>query len=56
VSITITAILGMRKAKILNVILFLYKCIYLLDTEKAFDTIQYPFMLKVLERSGIHGA
>jgi hypothetical protein len=24
-----------------------------LDTEKAFDKIQHPFMLKVLERSGI---
>ena len=26
-----------------------------LDTEKAFDKIQHPFMLKVLERSGIQG-
>ena len=26
-----------------------------LDAEKAFDKIQYPFMIKVLERSGIHG-
>jgi hypothetical protein len=26
-----------------------------LDTEKAFDKIQYPFMIKVLERSGIQG-
>jgi hypothetical protein len=24
-----------------------------LDAEKEFDTIPYPFMLKVLERSGI---
>ena len=24
-----------------------------LDAEKAFDKIQHPFMLKVLERSGI---
>jgi hypothetical protein len=24
-----------------------------LDTEKAFDKIQYPFIIKVLERSGI---
>jgi hypothetical protein len=26
-----------------------------LDTEKAFDKIQHPFMIKVLERSGIQG-
>jgi hypothetical protein len=26
-----------------------------LDAEKAFEKIQYPFMLKVLERSGIQG-
>jgi hypothetical protein len=26
-----------------------------LDAEKAFDQIQHPFMLKVLERSGIRG-
>jgi hypothetical protein len=26
-----------------------------LDAEKAFDKIQNPFMLKVLERSGIQG-
>jgi hypothetical protein len=26
-----------------------------LDTEKAFDKIEHPFMLKVLERSGIQG-
>jgi hypothetical protein len=26
-----------------------------LDTEKDFDKIQYPFMLKVLEKSGIQG-
>jgi hypothetical protein len=24
-----------------------------LDTEKAFEKIQHPFMIKVLERSGI---
>jgi hypothetical protein len=24
-----------------------------LDEEKAFDKIQYPFMIKVLERSGM---
>jgi hypothetical protein len=27
----------------------------LLDTEKAFDKIQHPFMKKILERSGIQG-
>jgi hypothetical protein len=26
-----------------------------LDAEKAFDKIQNPFMIKVLERSGIQG-
>jgi hypothetical protein len=26
-----------------------------LDAEKAFDKIQYPFMIKVLVRSGTHG-
>jgi hypothetical protein len=26
-----------------------------LDEEKAFDKIQHPFMIKVLERSGIQG-
>jgi hypothetical protein len=26
-----------------------------LDAEKAFDKIQYPFMIKVLERLGIQG-
>jgi hypothetical protein len=29
--------------------------IILLDSEKAFDKIQPPFMLKVLERLGIQG-
>jgi hypothetical protein len=29
--------------------------IIFLDAEKAFDKIQHPFMLKVLERSGIQG-
>jgi hypothetical protein len=27
-----------------------------LDTKKAFDTIQHPFMIKALERSGIQGS
>jgi len=26
-----------------------------LDAEKAFDKIQHPFILKILERSGIQG-
>jgi hypothetical protein len=26
-----------------------------LDKEKAFEKLQYPFMLKILERSRIHG-
>ena len=26
-----------------------------LDAEKAFDKIQHPFMLKILERTGIQG-
>jgi hypothetical protein len=29
--------------------------IMLLDAEKAFDKIQHPFVIKVLERSGIQG-
>jgi hypothetical protein len=29
--------------------------IILLDAQKAFDNIQRPFMIKVLERSGIQG-
>jgi hypothetical protein len=29
--------------------------IILLDAEKAFDKIQHPFMIKILERSGIQG-
>ena len=28
---------------------------HFIDAEKAFDKIQHPFMLKVLERSGIQG-
>jgi hypothetical protein len=30
--------------------------IFSLDAEKAFDKIQHPFMIKVLERSGIQGS
>ena len=26
-----------------------------LDAEKAFDKVQHPFMIKVMERSGIQG-
>ena len=29
--------------------------VFSLDAEKAFDKIQHPFMIKVLERSGIQG-
>jgi hypothetical protein len=29
--------------------------IFSLDADKAFDKIQYPFMIKVLEKSGIQG-
>ena len=29
--------------------------IILLDAEKAFDKMQHPFMIKVLDRSGIQG-
>lgn len=29
--------------------------IILLDEEKAFDKIQYPFLIKVLEKIGIRG-
>jgi hypothetical protein len=29
--------------------------IILLDAEKAFDKIQHPFIIKILERSGIQG-
>jgi hypothetical protein len=36
-------------------ILQLNHMIILLDAEKAYDKIQHPFMLKVLERSGIKG-
>jgi hypothetical protein len=32
-----------------------YHMIISLDAEKAFDKIQHPFMIKVLERSGIQG-
>jgi hypothetical protein len=29
--------------------------IILLDAEKAFDNVQHPLMIKLLERSGIQG-
>jgi hypothetical protein len=47
--------------KSINVIQYINKLkdknhmIILLDAEKAFDKIQHPFMIKVLERSGIQG-
>jgi hypothetical protein len=47
--------------KFINVIHYINKfkeknhMIISLDAEKAFDKIQHPFMLKVLERSGIQG-
>jgi hypothetical protein len=45
--------------KSINVIQYINKCkennhmIISFDAQKAFDKIQYPFMIKVLERSGI---
>ena len=47
--------------KSINVIHYINKLkdkkhiIILLDAQKAFDKIQHPFMIKVLERSGIQG-
>jgi hypothetical protein len=47
--------------KSINVIQYINKLkdkdhmIILLDAEKAFDKFQYPFMIKVFERSGIQG-
>ena len=47
--------------KSINIIHYIYKLKYKnhmiisLDAEKAFDKIQHPFMIKVLERSGIQG-
>jgi hypothetical protein len=47
--------------KYINVIHYINKhkdknnMIISLDVEKAFDKIQHPFMIKVLERSGIQG-
>ena len=57
-------ILGMQGQfniwKSINVIQYINKLkdknymIISLDAEKAFDKIQHPLMIKVLERSGIH--
>ena len=47
--------------KSINVIHYIHKLkdknhiIIALDSEKSFDNIQHPFMIKVLERSGIQG-
>ena len=47
--------------KSINIIHFINTCkdknhmIISLDAEKAFNKIQHPFMIKVLERSGIQG-
>jgi hypothetical protein len=47
--------------KFINVIHYINKLeeknhvIISLDAEKAFDKIQHPFVIKVLERSGIQG-
>jgi hypothetical protein len=47
--------------KSINIIHYIIKLkdkIYMIifvDVEKAFDKIQHPFMIKVLERSGIQG-
>jgi hypothetical protein len=47
--------------KSINVIQYINKLkdkshmIISLDAEKAFDKIQHPFMIKILERSGIKG-
>ena len=47
--------------KFINIIQYINKLkdknhmIIFFDAEKAFDKIQHPFMIKVLERSGIQG-
>jgi hypothetical protein len=47
--------------KFMNIIKYINKLkdrnhmIISLDAEKAFDKIQNPFMIKILERSGIQG-
>jgi hypothetical protein len=47
--------------KSINVIQFInklkdkYHMIILLDAEKVFDKIQHPYVIKVLEQSGIQG-
>jgi hypothetical protein len=38
-----------------NKLKFKIHMIISLDAEKAFDKTQYPFMIKVLEKSGIQG-
>jgi hypothetical protein len=52
---------GLIYEKSINVIHYINKpkdkhhMIILLDAEKAFEKIQHPFMIKVLEKSGIQG-
>ena len=44
--------------KSINVIHYINKLkdmIILIDTEKAFDKIQHPFMIKTLQKAGIEG-
>ena len=47
--------------KFMNIVYYINKLkeknymIISLDAEKAFDKIQHPFMLKIIEKSGIKG-